>query len=94
MDVIIIWLVLHFKLNTMTKYYVIVILFLSTFSYGNLRDRVDIDAGDVISSSKLCYFENKKYSFGSIIEINNIKFQCDKRNSFETNGELSWIKLN
>lgn len=42
---------------------------------------------------RVCYYEDKAYSYGAILQIGDHYIICKEANDYETNGELSWQEL-
>ncbi|GHA30111.1 DUF1496 domain-containing protein [Oceanisphaera arctica] len=38
----------------------------------------------------VCFYEDRRYSRGSVIEMGKQLFVCEREQSFEQNGRLSW----
>lgn len=45
------------------------------------------------TGQRLCYFEDKAYTIGAVIQVSDILLECVAEKSFETNGALKWVKL-
>ena len=44
-------------------------------------------------NQRLCFFEDKAYSLGAIIDVEGYKLQCAIENEAELNGRLMWKNL-
>lgn len=57
----------------------------------------DVGAAVLLSDSKLgkrvCYYNDKAYSMGSVINVEGIVLQCVAEQDFEMNGQLKWKQL-
>ncbi|MGR5178492.1 YnjH family protein [Vibrio parahaemolyticus] len=57
----------------------------------------DVGAAVLLSDSKLgkrvCYYNDKAYSLGSVINVEGIVLQCVAEQDFEMNGQLKWKQL-
>ncbi|BCL72476.1 conserved hypothetical protein [Vibrio nigripulchritudo MADA3029] len=42
---------------------------------------------------RLCYYEDKAYTLGSVIKVGEIYLICQKEQEFELNGDLRWLQL-
>ncbi|EKO3957200.1 YnjH family protein [Vibrio fluvialis] len=42
---------------------------------------------------RVCYYEDKAYSEGSVVQIGQVYMVCQRANDFETNGPLKWVVL-
>ncbi|MDG3085997.1 DUF1496 domain-containing protein [Vibrio hannami] len=55
-------------------------------------DKAIVLGGDDIGK-RVCYYQDKAYSEGAVLQIGEHYIICDKANSFETNGSLKWHQL-
>lgn len=57
----------------------------------------DVGAAVLLSDSKLgkrvCYYNDKAYSLGSVINVEGVVLQCVEEQDFEMNGQLKWKAL-
>ena len=57
----------------------------------------DIGAAVLLSDFKLgkrvCYYNDKAYSLGSVINVEGVVLQCVAEQDFEMNGQLKWKAL-
>ncbi|MGF1717075.1 DUF1496 domain-containing protein [Photobacterium chitinilyticum] len=44
-------------------------------------------------SNRVCLYDGKDYSLGSILVVENIVLECKAENDFESNGRLKWHKV-
>ncbi|WP_413113335.1 DUF1496 domain-containing protein [Thaumasiovibrio sp. DFM-14] len=44
-------------------------------------------------AARACYYDDKQYSLGSVLALNDVLIECVPENSFETNGALRWQRL-
>ncbi|EEX42047.1 YnjH family protein [Vibrio furnissii] len=42
---------------------------------------------------RVCYYDDKAYSEGSVLQIGAVYMICQRANDFETNGPLKWVLL-
>ena len=42
---------------------------------------------------RVCYYDDKAYSIGAVLEVSGVVIQCAAENDFETNGALAWIQI-
>ncbi|MDF2155151.1 DUF1496 domain-containing protein [Vibrio sp. CAU 1672] len=40
---------------------------------------------------RVCYYNDKAYSVGAVLKVENVLLQCTAANTFETNGALKWV---
>jgi hypothetical protein len=57
----------------------------------------DVGAAVLLSDSKLgkrvCYYNDKAYSLGAVINVEGVVLQCVAEQDFEMNGQLKWKAL-
>lgn len=46
-----------------------------------------------LKKERVCYFDDKAYSLGSVIVVEGILLTCQPEKSFETNGALKWEQM-
>lgn len=49
-----------------------------------------IIVADGNNSNQSCYYDDKRYSLGSVLQIDEVYIECVVRNDFELNGSLAW----
>ncbi len=42
---------------------------------------------------RVCYYDDKAYSIGAVLEVGGVVIQCAAENDFEQNGSLAWIQI-
>ncbi len=42
---------------------------------------------------RICYYDDKAYTVGAVIKVDDLVFVCANENKFETNGSLKWIRV-
>ncbi|MBD1558764.1 YnjH family protein [Vibrio sp. S9_S30] len=42
---------------------------------------------------KVCYYEDKAYTLGAVIQVGELYLTCGKEQEFELNGDLRWLQL-
>ncbi|OED68305.1 YnjH family protein [Vibrio echinoideorum] len=45
------------------------------------------------SPQRVCYYDDKAYSIGAVVEVSGVVIKCAEENDFETNGALGWIEM-
>ncbi|WP_087024973.1 DUF1496 domain-containing protein [Thaumasiovibrio subtropicus] len=55
------------------------------------RPEISIDARRL--GERACYYEDKQYSLGSVLQVGDVLLECIEEKSFETNGKLRWQRL-
>ncbi|CAH0539475.1 DUF1496 domain-containing protein [Vibrio marisflavi] len=43
---------------------------------------------------RVCYYQDKAYSLGAILQVGDYYMICHPANNFETNGALKWVRYN
>ncbi|USD42166.1 DUF1496 domain-containing protein [Vibrio sp. SCSIO 43135] len=46
------------------------------------------------AAKRVCYYEDKAYSLGAMLQIGDNTIVCQEANDYETNGALRWFNLN
>ncbi|BED91077.1 DUF1496 domain-containing protein [Pseudoalteromonas sp. MM1] len=59
-----------------------------------LKTHSIIDANEIINSGDICWYDNKRYSEGALIQVQSFVLVCAAINSQQNNRELIWLKLN
>mgnify|MGYP001193075768 CR=1 FL=1 len=44
-------------------------------------------------TKRVCYYQDKAYSIGAILQVGKHYIICKQENKFESNGPLSWYSL-
>lgn len=42
---------------------------------------------------RVCYYEDKSYSIGAVLQVGDYYMVCKAENSYETNSALKWFPL-
>ncbi|HCE1878052.1 YnjH family protein [Vibrio parahaemolyticus] len=42
---------------------------------------------------RICYYEDKAYTAGAVIKVDDVLLVCSDENDYETNGSLKWVVL-
>ncbi|ARV74844.1 YnjH family protein [Vibrio campbellii] len=40
---------------------------------------------------RVCYYDDKAYTTGSVLNVEGVLLMCTDENDFETNGSLKWV---
>ena len=40
---------------------------------------------------RICYYDDKAYTTGAVINVEGVLLMCPAENDFETNGSLKWV---
>ncbi|WP_117234792.1 DUF1496 domain-containing protein [Vibrio maerlii] len=64
-----------------------------TYSVGSGAENkaIVVASGDMVK--RVCYYDDKAYSEGAVIEVQTILLQCSSAHDFEQNGALKWNTL-
>jgi hypothetical protein len=55
------------------------------------RAIIAVDGSNV--AKRVCYYQDKAYSLGAILQVGDHYMVCKEANDFETNGALKWVPL-
>ncbi|MDN3380357.1 MULTISPECIES: DUF1496 domain-containing protein [unclassified Pseudoalteromonas] len=70
-------------------------LIYSVNSFSNTPEaRVLLTPQDALSQHAICWYEDKRYSEGAIINMANVRLICTVKNPNHNNSPLSWLMLN
>ncbi len=50
--------------------------------------------GDGKLGQRICYYDDKAYTAGAVIKVDDIVIVCANENKFEMNGSLKWVRVN
>ncbi|NOH95765.1 DUF1496 domain-containing protein [Vibrio sp. 99-70-13A1] len=45
------------------------------------------------TNQRLCYYDDKSYSLGAVLEVSGVLIECKAEKEFELNGTLQWVQL-
>ena len=45
------------------------------------------------SQQRVCYYDDKAYSLGAVVDVSGVLIRCAAENDFETNGALGWVEI-
>ncbi|MGF1754115.1 YnjH family protein [Vibrio makurazakiensis] len=72
-------------------------LFLVSSAFANkvisTPGRSAIVVTDAKGGGKICYYEDKAYSLGAVLNISGVLIECVSENDFELNGAVKWQQL-
>ena len=54
---------------------------------------IEFNLDGKVINQRLCFYEDKAYSLGAIVDIGGYKLQCAVENEVELNGRLMWKNL-
>ena len=52
-----------------------------------------IDANEIINNGDICWYDNKRYSEGALVQVHSFTLVCAANNPQHNNSELIWLKL-
>ncbi|MFA0569666.1 DUF1496 domain-containing protein [Vibrio gallaecicus] len=88
------------QLKKVTLSFATLILFGGYTSAEALANRVIATPGKatvVVSqpntNQRLCYYDDKSYSIGAVLEVSGVLIECKVEKEFELNGTLKWVQL-
>ncbi|PSW91909.1 DUF1496 domain-containing protein [Photobacterium angustum] len=58
-----------------------------------IEPSIEFNLDGQVTNQRLCFYEDKAYSLGAIIDIDGYKLQCAVENEVELNGRLMWKSL-
>lgn len=80
----------------MKKYWLLLLL-VSNTGYGNTistpGNTVIVGTGNSPIGKRVCYYKDKAYSVGAILQVGEHYMICSKENAHESNGPLRWYPL-
>ncbi len=53
-----------------------------------------LDSQDAIHKQKVCWFENKRYTEGAYITVDEFTLICSLKQPNFSNSDLAWLRLN
>lgn len=70
-------------------------LIYSVNSFSNTPEtKLYLTPQDALTQQAICWFEDKRYSEGAIINMANVRLICAAKNPNHNNSALSWLMLN
>ena len=90
----------HHQLKKVVSGFATLILFGVLTSAEALANRVIATPGKaavVVSqpntNQRLCYYDDKSYSLGAVLEVSGVLIECKAEKEFELNGTLQWVQI-
>ncbi len=59
----------------------------------NTPDSKALIVADGKLGQRICYYDDKAYTAGAVIKVDDVVIVCANENDFETNGSLKWVVL-
>ncbi|MGF1910612.1 YnjH family protein [Vibrio kasasachensis] len=53
------------------------------------RAAIVVDAENI--NHRVCYYQDKAFSLGALLEVGGYLLRCEEANNFESNGRLKWV---
>ncbi|SON53192.1 DUF1496 domain-containing protein [Vibrio tapetis] len=67
-------------------------------SYGTSKTIVTPKNSVIVTDGKagarICYYDDRAYSIGAVIQVGKVYLICQRQNDYELNGQLAWVLLN
>ncbi|EKO3845782.1 YnjH family protein [Vibrio harveyi] len=57
----------------------------------NTPDSKALVVADGKLGQRVCYYDDKAYTTGAVLNIDGVLLMCTDENDFETNGSLKWV---
>ena len=77
-----------------TSFITVLCLCFSALSYANTIQTLPIvDATQLINTSTECWYDNKRYSEGAILQVHSVTLICAAKYPQHNNSQLIWLKL-
>lgn len=81
--------------HIMVLFIFLIALTLAPSSYAKtLKTHSVIDANEVVNRGDICWYDNKRYSEGALLQVQSFILVCATSNPQHDNSELIWLKLN
>ncbi|NAZ92913.1 YnjH family protein [Vibrio toranzoniae] len=91
------------KSMTRVKKQIFKVFLISASTFGSMS----VNANKVISTpakaavlvtqggqqQRVCYYDDKAYSIGAVLEVGGVVIRCAAENDFEQNGALRWVEI-
>ncbi|WP_256612978.1 DUF1496 domain-containing protein [Vibrio ostreae] len=60
----------------------------NSISVSTPKPAIVLDGGDM--GKRVCYYEDKAYSEGAVLQVGEVYMLCQRASQIETNGPLKW----
>lgn len=68
----------------------VLLAFSATVSANTISTRPPVELNIASGLEPVCFYADQRYSRGAVIEMGKQLFVCEREQSFEQNGRLSW----
>jgi len=58
-----------------------------------IKTHAIVDANEISNQSKSCWYDNKRYSEGALIQIHSFTLLCGAKTPEHNNSQLIWLKI-
>jgi len=58
-----------------------------------IKTHAIVDANEISNQSKSCWYDNKRYSEGALIQIHSFTLSCGAKTPEHNNSQLIWLKI-
>jgi len=66
----------------------------SALSYANtIKTLSVVDATQLINTNTECWYDNKRYSEGAVVQVHSVTLICAAKYPQHSNSQLMWLKL-
>lgn len=80
--------------HIMVLFIFLIALTLAPSSYAKtVKTHSIIDANEIINNGDICWYDNKRYSEGALVQVHSFTLVCAANNPQHNNSELIWLKL-
>ncbi|WP_139684329.1 YnjH family protein [Vibrio tasmaniensis] len=89
--------VIEIKRQILKGFVIVISIFCSVSANANKIISTPVKGAVVVtqngSQQRVCYYDDKAYSLGAVVEVSGVLIRCSAENDFETNGALGWIEI-
>ena len=89
--------VIEIKCQILKGFVILTSVFYSVSVNANKTISMPAKAAVVVTQSgsqqRVCYYNDRAYSVGAIVEVSGVVIKCAAENDFETNGALGWVEI-
>lgn len=72
---------------------VLCLCFSALSSANTIKTRPFVDATQLVSTHTECWYDNKRYSEGALLQVHSITLVCAAKHPQHNNSQLMWLKL-
>ena len=89
--------VIEIKCQILKGFVILTSVFYSVSVNANKTISMPAKAAVVVTQSgsqqRVCYYNDKAYSLGAVVDVSGVLIRCAAENDFETNGALGWVEI-